>query len=273
MLPGSMYCRELDLAPRLVDPVTDDARDPLARGRRAVHCAQADRFVEGHAGLSVAANAEVAVGAVGQLDERFLHGVEHGTYLRISVRRHRPLVELDLMAFRALLGRRERVVRETVRVGLVDRLLGDVVPDHRRGLRVRLQVAGGGGGRGGGGLWSGQGLVRQPWSPCEAQNDGRRGRHDEQGHGQWGEPAPTPQPSQATFHSFLLFPEVPTLQGVGVRRPVRGGVAPTYAPEPIAPGMKGGTGAVISRRGMIRRGETRKAYLIGMNYRVGPRRS
>ena len=240
-----------DLAPRLVDAVTDDAGDALARGRRPVHLADGDRLVEGHAGLGVTANAEVAVGAVGQLDGRVRHGVEHGAYLRVGVRRHRPFAEMALVTFRALLRRREGVVVETGRVGLVDRLLGGVVPHHRRRRLLRAARR-----------RPPRGLVGRPTPGSTATAPGRRRagrspRPSAQPRQEPEEPAPLQHPSQPTCHGSLLFPEVPALS------------AEARSPGPIVPSMEGETRAGGPSPGSVRPGGKRRCIWLLSLYRIG----
>ena len=150
--------------PRLVDAVTNDAGDPLAQTRRPVHGTDGNRLIEGHADGGVAANTEVAVGAVGQLDDCVRKGVEHRAELRVGVRRHRPFAELALVAFGALLGRGEGIVVEAGRVRLINGRLRGFIPVHggRRRLRCLGDV-----------LRRGR---RQPLRDDEAGQAGRPGR-------------------------------------------------------------------------------------------------
>ena len=91
------------------------------------------------------------------------HGIEHGAELRVGVRRHRPFAEMALMAFGALLRRRVGIVLETGRVGLVDGLLGGVVPTTGAG-RLRPPCGG----------TSAAGLEGRPTPGSAATTPGRR---------------------------------------------------------------------------------------------------
>ena len=79
-----------DLAVGLVLPVTDDAGHPFARGWVPVEGRHERRLFQVHAHGRVAADGEVAVGAVGQLVDLRLHVVEHGAELRVGVYRNGP---------------------------------------------------------------------------------------------------------------------------------------------------------------------------------------
>ena len=88
--------------------MADDAGDALARGGMAVHVAHEDRLAQVHAHLGVAADAEVAVRAAGQLGGGCRHRVEHRAKLAVSMGRDRPLAIMVRMAGAA--GGRRRIL-------------------------------------------------------------------------------------------------------------------------------------------------------------------
>ena len=74
-----------DLPVVAVDPVADDAGHPFQGSGSAMLVGREHRLSQLHANRRVAADAEVAVGTVGQLRHRGLHGVEDGADLRVGV--------------------------------------------------------------------------------------------------------------------------------------------------------------------------------------------
>ena len=101
-----------DLAVGPVEAMADDAGDSLARGRMAVDVGHELRLAEVHPHRRVAADAEVAVGAVGELEDGAVHGIEHRAHLGVGVRRHRPLAVLLRVAGGAGGGGGEAVLEE-----------------------------------------------------------------------------------------------------------------------------------------------------------------
>src|SRR5690606_23362079 len=87
-----------DLAVGVIDAVAYDTGDALARGGGAVHVAHENRLTQVHANLRVTANAEITVGAVTQLGNGSLHGIEHRAHLGIGVLRDGPLAVVIGMA-------------------------------------------------------------------------------------------------------------------------------------------------------------------------------
>src|SRR5438093_2215485 len=70
--------------------MANNAGNSLARGWMTIHVAYKDRLSEVHPDLSVAADAEIAIGAIGEFYNRRLHGVENRAELGVSMRRNRP---------------------------------------------------------------------------------------------------------------------------------------------------------------------------------------
>ena len=91
-----------------------------------------------HADGRVTANAEVAGGAVHQLEDRPVHRVEHGRELGIAVGRHRPLAIVPGVAGLAGLRGREPVLQEEGRVRVfLEPRFGDVgAAAHGSGDRI-----------------------------------------------------------------------------------------------------------------------------------------
>ena len=73
-----------------------------------VHVAHEQRLLEVHPHRRVTADAEITVGAVGELQHRTVKGIEDRTHLRVGVRRHRPFAVLRRMTRGA---RRRRRIR------------------------------------------------------------------------------------------------------------------------------------------------------------------
>ena len=101
-----------DLAEGLVLPVADDAGDALARRRMAVEVGHEGGLFQVHPHRGVAPDAKIAVGAVGELVQLGLHGVEDRAHLRVGVRRDRPFAVDLCMARRAGARRRKPVFGE-----------------------------------------------------------------------------------------------------------------------------------------------------------------
>ncbi len=85
----------------VLDAVTDDAGNAFAGDGESVGIVNEDGFVDGHAGFVVAADAEVAVGAVGEAVDALGHGVVDGGELGVGVLGDGPLAVLAGMALGA----------------------------------------------------------------------------------------------------------------------------------------------------------------------------
>jgi len=102
-----------------VDAMAHDAGHTFSRRRMPIHVAHELGLVEVHAHRGVAADAEVAIRALGQLEDGTVEGVEDRTHLSVGMRRHRPFAVLTGMAGRAGGRGRETILKKELFVLLV----------------------------------------------------------------------------------------------------------------------------------------------------------